>query len=92
MKKYAKIIAVKNYLTDIIKNELNSQDIDKTNIKYLSKKIASNEISKNYDQIEQEFEKLDNVIKTQYLNDSDVIKYDFQILFSSILGKNTHLE
>jgi len=80
LKRYAKIMAVKNYVIDTIKEQLQNKNEAIENIKYLSKKIASDMVSNNYDKYELEFEKLDKDIKEKYLNDNDVIKYDFQFL------------
>lgn len=80
LKRYAKIMAVKNYVIDTIKKQLQNKNEAIENIKYLSKKIASDMVSNNYDKYELEFEKLDKDIKEKYLNNNDVIKYDFQFL------------
>ena len=80
LKKYAKIMAVKNYIIDTVKEQLQNNNEVIENMKYLSKKIASDMVSNNYDKYEQEFEKLDKNIQEKYLHDNDVIKYDFQFL------------
>ena len=76
--KFDKIVAVKNYIKDQIKEQLleENKSIDENELTLICQNIFENDFEK----CEYIFDQLPEEVKDMYLKNADVIKYDYQLL------------
>lgn len=80
LKQFGKIVAVKSYMKKMIKDKLNELGVDDQQLPYQVNQIMKKELSERFNFYKKQFEKLPLEEQNKYLENSDVIKYDFQIL------------
>ena len=80
---FARIVAIKNYIKDQIKAQWLEENKDDSDYKIDNAKlkaVCQNIINNDYEKCEYIFNQLPEGIQRKYMEQADVIKYDYQLL------------